>query len=104
MQRDFGGVIWTNHVIERMEERHIKQGDAWATWKRPDNSEYDKSNSVWIYQRNYPEIMIEVVAKRNDKGKWIILSVWDKKLKPSKSVSSKKSLLQLIRELILPKK
>ena len=31
MDRNFGGVIWTNHALDRLRERGIKQGDAWVT-------------------------------------------------------------------------
>ena len=26
--RNYGGVIWTNHALERLNKRGIKQGDA----------------------------------------------------------------------------
>ena len=102
MQRDFGGVIWTNHAIERMKDRKIKQGDAWSTWKRPDVSEYNKVKGVWVYKRTYPGEKIEVVAKKNEKGEWIILSVWNKYLNTSGSMHSKKSLIQFLRSYFKP--
>lgn len=88
MDRNFGGVIWTNHAMERMRERGIKQGDAWATWRNPGESRRAKIQGAWVYYKNYPaggaggHIQIEVVAKKNERGEWVILSVW------SRSVSS----------------
>ena len=76
--RNFGGVIWTNHAIERMRERGIKQSDAWATWRNPDQSNHGKASGSWIYYKTYSNKKIEVVAKKNEKGEWIILSVWSK--------------------------
>lgn len=76
--RNFGGVIWTDHALARLRERGIKQGDAWATWRRPQLSKKGKSGS-WIYWRNWGGIQIEVVAKENAGGKWVILSVWSRK-------------------------
>ncbi len=78
MKKDFGGVIWTNHALNRLRERGIKQGDAWATWRRPDQSRYAKNKGAWVYYKTYGNQKIEVVAKKNEKGKWIILSVWSK--------------------------
>lgn len=78
MDRHFGNVIWTNHVLERLNQRGIKQGDAWATWKRPDSSRYSSQKGAWVYQRRFDSQMIEVVAKKNDTGQWLILSVWQK--------------------------
>lgn len=78
MDNNFGGVIWTNHAIERMREREIKQGDAWATWRNPDQSRKGSAKDTWIYYKTYDQFRIEVVAKKNERGEWIILSVWSK--------------------------
>ncbi|MBU0569940.1 DUF4258 domain-containing protein [Patescibacteria group bacterium] len=76
MQNNYGGIIWTNHALSRMRERGIKQSDAWATWKRPDNSRYAKKKGAWVYHRTFRNKKIEVVAKKNEKKEWIVLSVW----------------------------
>ncbi|HLD91963.1 MAG TPA: DUF4258 domain-containing protein [Patescibacteria group bacterium] len=96
MDKNFGGVIWTNHAIQRLYERGIKQGDAWATWRNPEQSRYAASEGSWIYYRTYGDNRIEVVAKQNDKKEWIILSVWSKKvyLKNTNIVSSSGSWLK----------
>lgn len=75
MDNHFGGVIWTNHALERLRERGIKQGDAWATFNRPGESRKGNSGN-WVYYRTYGNERIEVVAKKNEKGEWLILSVW----------------------------
>jgi hypothetical protein len=78
MGSDFGGVVWTNHALARLKERGIKQGDAWAAFNRPDQSRYAKAKGAWVYHKTYGNEKIEVVAKKNEKGKWVILSVWSK--------------------------
>ncbi len=78
MDRNFGGVIWTNHALSRLEERGIKQGDAWATWRNPEQSRYASAKGAWIYYRTYGNQKIEVVAKKNERGQWLILSVWSR--------------------------
>lgn len=81
MQKDYGGVIWTNHALKRMRERGIKQGDAWATFKRPDTSKYARIKKAYVYYRTWGNTRIEVVAKQNASGpaeEWLILSVWSK--------------------------
>ena len=78
MDARFGGVIWTNHALERMQDRGISQSDAWATWSRPEKSRYAVAKGAWIYYKTYGNEKIEVVAKKNEKGKWIILSVWSR--------------------------
>lgn len=91
MDENFGGVIWTKHALSRMRERGIKQGDTWATWRRPEKSRYSKSKGTWVYYRNWSNERIEVVAKKNEKGEWIILSVWNRPIR-----NEKKSFLKVI--------
>lgn len=79
MQKNYGGVIWTNHALSRMRERGIKQGDAWATWRRPNHSKKGNQKGVWVYYKTFGNTKIEVVAKQNENKEWIILSVWSKK-------------------------
>jgi hypothetical protein len=78
MDNHFGGVIWTDHAISRMRQRGIKQGDAWATWNRPEQSRKGSgaSQGAWVYYRTWGNQKIEVVAKQNEKHEWIIISVW----------------------------
>ena len=79
MDRNFGGVIWTDHALQRLKQRGISQSDAWATWSRPDQSrEGSNQRGSWVYYKTYGSEKIEVVAKKNDKGEWIILSVWSR--------------------------
>lgn len=79
MDRNYGGVIWTNHALQRLQERGIKQGDAWATWRNPDQSRKGSNeNGSWVYYKTYGDQKIEVVAKQNEKKEWIIMSVWSK--------------------------
>lgn len=78
MDKNYGGVFWTNHALERLTERNIKQGDAWSVWKRPDNSRYSKVRGAWVYERTYGNQTIEVVAKKGNDDNWLILSVWSK--------------------------
>ena len=78
MDRNFGGIIWTNHALDRLKERDIKQGDAWATWRNPQQSRKGSVSGSWVYYRNWGGTQIEVVAKKNEKNEWLILSVWSR--------------------------
>lgn len=72
----YGGVIWTKHALKRLRERGIKQGDAWASFNRPDSSEYATTKQAYVYYKTWGNTKIEVVAKQDKEKKWIILSVW----------------------------
>jgi len=78
MNKNFGGIIWTNHALQRLKEREISQSDAWATWRRPQKSRYAASKEAWVFHRTYGKQRIEVVAKKNERKEWIVLSVWSK--------------------------
>ncbi|KKQ52476.1 hypothetical protein A2865_03440 [Candidatus Woesebacteria bacterium RIFCSPHIGHO2_01_FULL_39_17] len=78
MDKNYGGIIWTNHAISRMRDRGIKQSDAWAVWKNPDKSEYSKSKGGWVYERTFGRVTIGVVAKKSENNEWLILSVWSR--------------------------
>ena len=80
MDNHYGGVIWTNHALDRLRERGIKQGDAWATWRNPQESRKGTIPGSWIYHRSYGSVQIEVVAKQNEKREWIIISVWSRRV------------------------
>ncbi|MEJ2347851.1 MAG: DUF4258 domain-containing protein [Patescibacteria group bacterium] len=80
MDNKFGGVIWTNHALKRLKERKISQGDAWATFRRPEQSRYAKTKGAWVYYRTYGNQRVEVVAKQNEKKEWIIMSVWSRQV------------------------
>ncbi|EKE13366.1 MAG: hypothetical protein ACD_13C00022G0007 [uncultured bacterium] len=99
MDNHFGGVIWTNHAIERMRQRGIKQGDAWATWRSPMESRKGSAPGSWIYFRTYAGTRIEVVAKQNEKKEWLILSVWSRPVISSGNKNNMSLLTILIRKL-----
>jgi hypothetical protein len=90
MKRDYGGVIWTDHALQRMDERGIKQGDAWATFNRPHLSKKASTKGAYVYYKTFGDTKIEVVAKKNPStssvqgNKWVILSVWSKKVEGGK--------------------
>lgn len=80
MDKNYGGLIWTNHALSRLSERGIKQGDAWATWRNPDQTRKGVATDSWIYYKTYGDIKIEVVAKQNENKEWIVLSIWSRKI------------------------
>lgn len=114
LDRNFGGIIWTNHALRRVQERGIKQSDAWATWRRPDQTRYGKAKGTWVYYRTFPVKLrngasghqrIEVVAKKNEKKQWIILSIWNRSIAVSKKREyEKKNFMEIILDRLLGRK
>ena len=113
MDKNYKGLIWTKHALSRMRKRGIKQGDAWATWRRPDQSRYAKTKGTWVYYKTFSGQKIEVVAKKmppasrasgpEGKGKWVILSVWSRPVFGKKTKKAP-SLWKLISEKLFGKR
>src|SRR3972149_9391645 len=100
MDKNFGGVIWTDHAVERRRGRGIKQGDAWATFRRPQVSKYARRKGAYVYYRTTGNETIKVVATKNEDKQWVILSVWSAPKHRSISTKTKDSLLKkLVRYL-----
>lgn len=96
MDKYFGGVVWTNHAMERLKQRGIKQGDAWATLRHPDRSRYAATRGAWVYYRNWGKERIEVVAKNNNHKEWVILSVWSRPVWGKKPEGILRKIIRLI--------
>lgn len=78
MDSRYGGVIWTKHALERLRERGISQGDAFATFNRPEQSRKASTPGAWVYYKTYGSEKIEVVASQNEKKEWVIMTVWSR--------------------------
>lgn len=104
MDPHFGGVIWTKHALQRLQERNIRQGDAWATFQRPDQSRFAQSKDAWIYYKTYGNEKIEVVAKQNERKEWLILTVWSRPVYGSQAHTSHRrssgGIVGLLRRLL----
>lgn len=103
--RAYGGVIWTNHALQRLKERGISQADAYYTFKNPHQSRFANNKGAWIYYRIYNNNRIEVVAKKNEENEWLILSVWSKEIFSKKDHNQKHSskgniVIRMIKALI----
>jgi len=95
--RDYKGLIFTNHALQRLRERGISQGDVWATWRHPDQSRYAKAKGAWVYYKTFGGTKIEVVAKQNERKEWIVLSVWSRLVYGDKPQSTGNFLIKFLR-------
>lgn len=102
MNNNFGGIIWTNHALQRLKGRKITQSDAWLTWRRPEKSRYIKEKGSWVFHRTYNNRRIEVIAKKNERKEWIILSVWSKEV--TKNPKYESFLSFLLKKIFVKKK
>lgn len=90
MKTRYLNVIFTNHAINKLYNRGIAQSDAWYTFQHPDSSFPGKTLGSRKFYKNYENQRIEVVAKKNEKGEWIILSCWSKYIGDGKPIFVRK--------------
>ena len=100
MKNDFMGVIFTNHALERLKERQVKQSDAWYTFKHPDQQAKGRTKNSYKYSKSFGTQKIEVIAKKNKEGKWVILSVWSKLVGNNRPIFKSNSWLNRLKKLI----
>ncbi|BCX14624.1 MAG: hypothetical protein KatS3mg088_307 [Patescibacteria group bacterium] len=84
---NFKGLYFTKHALERLNERGFKLSDVWAVWHNPQSSRYAASKGAYIYWRKFGNIKVEVVAKKDERGRWIVISLWAKQIYHSEKVS-----------------
>ncbi len=73
---NFGNVIWTNHVLERLVQRGLPQRMAYEAFQYPEESKEGKELGTIEYRRRFDGHLVTVVAKRSERGAWVILSCW----------------------------
>lgn len=74
--RNYGNLIWTDHALEKMAERGINQTDALNTFNYADTSLQGKNPGSIEYVKHNGPTTITLIAKQNEKGEHIVISVW----------------------------
>lgn len=98
MNKSYKNLIWTNHVLKRLSERGITQSEAYAVWYAPEKTRYAVSRGGWVYEKTLGRRIVEVVAKKNNRGEWLILSAWSRPI-GSRRVEKEGVLTKLFRFL-----
>ena len=72
----YGGVIWTNHALRRMKERGLGQDMALSAFHHPDIEEKGNDADSFRYKKKFEDKEVTIVAKKNERNEWLILSAW----------------------------
>lgn len=72
----YGGVIWTNHAIERLKQRNLPQQLALTALQSPDHTINGKKAHTLEYQKRVNNYKVTVIATKNESSEWVILSCW----------------------------
>jgi hypothetical protein len=74
--KDYRGLIWTNHVIDRLLQRKIPQEWAWKTYTYPDTQVKGKEDKTYELSKQIEGHTVTLIVKPNQKNEKIILSCW----------------------------
>ena len=92
----YKGLIWTNHALDRLSDRRISQEWGWQTFRFPDSSHAGKKTGTTEFIKKYKDITVTVIARKNEKKEWIVLSCWvDPPLQGSIDILKRKKYLEL---------
>lgn len=72
----YGGVIWTNHAIEKMRDRGLSQDKAFEAFKHPDKTFPAKKPHALEFRKRFNGSFITVIALQNEKNEWVVISAW----------------------------
>lgn len=74
--RKYGGIIWTNHALERLGQRGLSQELAWQAYKYADTSFPGKQSGTTEYQKRVQNSLITLILKKTEDNEWLVLSCW----------------------------
>lgn len=72
----YGGVIWTNHALERLHQRKLPQHIAFLAFSNPDTRTTGKQHGTIELQKAYKNSTITLIVKQNERKEWLVLSAW----------------------------
>lgn len=75
MNNRYGGIIWTNHALERLSQRGITQEQAFATFKNPESTKI-RDHGATAYTKFFGEKKLTLIGKVTEQKEWIIVSAW----------------------------
>lgn len=75
-QRNYTGAIWTNHALERLDQRGLTQALAGQAFQNSDHFGPGKESGTIEFKKKFSQSTVTVITKKNDHGEWLILSCW----------------------------
>jgi len=74
--RQYRGLIWTNHALERLEQRKLTQDQIWQTFSEPDTKHTGSRADSYEYTKRMGSHTFSLIATQNEKNEWLVLSCW----------------------------
>lgn len=100
----YGGLIWTDHAIEKMRERYLPQSQALYAFKNPDSKVQGKTPGSLEFVKHENGKTITLIAKKNQEGEFIVISAWiDPPLPGTKDAKQKENYKKMQKASFLGK-
>jgi len=72
----YGGLIWTNHALARLNERQFSQETAAIAYSAPDYTKAGKHPGTTEYQKRFGKQTVTLIVSKNNMGEKIVVSAW----------------------------
>ncbi len=72
----YNGLIFTNHALQRLDERQFPKHLVATTFNHPDSQGPARQPGAIEFRKRFDQSTVTVIAKQNDEKQWIILSNW----------------------------
>jgi hypothetical protein len=72
----YGGLIWTNHALDRLGQRSLPQDLAWQAYRYPDDVQKDNYKNSTTYLKKHEKYLITLIIKENERKELIVVSAW----------------------------
>ncbi|MFA9288724.1 MAG: hypothetical protein ACEQSA_02495 [Weeksellaceae bacterium] len=82
--RYYEKAIWTNHAMDRLRSRQIKQEVAAKAFRYPDETVKGKTAGTYEFIKAFKKERVTVIAKQNDNKEWVIMSCWSDPIYPKR--------------------
>lgn len=69
-------LIFTNHVRDRIRDRHMSVSQVENTYYSPDEKHPGKEPGTTMYRKRYGHQTVTLIASQNEKREWIAISAW----------------------------
>ena len=96
MKREYRGIIFTDHALNRLHNRNVSQQKAHQTLKSPQRKQPGKTSGSFKFSRDFDDYLLQLIAKKNNQNQWIILTCWVKDKSSRRQTKERNFLDQLL--------
>ena len=76
MNQSATNLIWTNHALQKLQERQFSQAQATLAYNTPDQVRAGKKSNTQEYMKHFGGKTITLIIADNNKGEKIVVSAW----------------------------